>query len=112
MKEYIINNWPALLVLLIFLCINISLVIAGRWETLRKEAYKIMLLAERAYADTEGQAKFNAAFITVYNLLPAWLKLFIPPKVLKKWLQGWYDTAMDQLDDGKINNSNFKSEDL
>lgn len=98
--------------LLVFLSINISLVIAGRWETLRKEAYKIMLSVEKAYADTEGQAKFNTAFTSVYNLLPAWFKLFIPPKVLKEKLQEWYDLAMDQLDDGKINNSNFKSEDL
>lgn len=70
-----------------------------------KEAYKIMLAVERAYADTEGQEKFDAAFTTIYDLLPAWLKLFVSPNEMKKKLQEWYDLAKDQLDDGKINNS-------
>ena len=98
--------------LLVFLCINIFLIIAGKWEALRKEAYKIMLLVEKAYANTEGQAKFDTAFTSVYNMLPAWFKLFIPSRVLKERLQEWYDLAMDQLDDGRINNSNCRSEDM
>ena len=90
---------------LLFLAGIIYLAITKQWAKLRGIAYALMLQAERVFADGEGKQKFDAVFDKLYyDLMPTWLRLFVPPDELRRKLQEWYDLAKDYLDDGVINN--------
>lgn len=105
MKEFLAGNWFALLLGILFLAGIVYLAITRQWEKLRGIAYALMLQAERAFSDGEGKKKFDAVFDKLYyDLIPTWLRLFVPPDELRRKLQEWYDLAKDYLDDGVINN--------
>lgn len=105
MKDFIIQNWNSLVIILVFVVITLILVIRKKWDTLRALAYKFMLAAEMAFSSGEGKKKFEAVFQIVYDLIPAWFKLFVPEGILRKKLQEWFNLAKDWADDGIINGS-------
>jgi hypothetical protein len=104
MKEILAGNWFVLLLGILFLAGIIYLAITKQWEKLRGIAYAIMLQAERVFAEGEGKLKFEAVFNKLYyDLIPPWLRVFVPPEIIREKLQEWYDLAKDYLDDGVIN---------
>jgi hypothetical protein len=106
MKGFFIENWFVIVVLLVFLAFDIYLAVTRQWTKLREQAYALMLQAERTFSSGEGKKKFEAVFeILYYDLIPAWMRLFISPDRIKEKLQEWYDLAKDYLDNGKIDNS-------
>ncbi|MCR4436145.1 MAG: hypothetical protein QHH06_10230 [Clostridiales bacterium] len=105
MKEFFVNNWPTIVIILLLLGYIVYLAVTKQWAKLREMAYKIMLAAEKVFATGEGQKKFDYVFDRVYSLVPAWLKLFLPPEELKRKLQEWYILSKDYMDDGKVNHS-------
>jgi Mg2+ and Co2+ transporter CorA len=105
MKEFLAGNWFALLLGVLCLAGIVYLAVTRQWEKLRGIAYALMLQAERVFSDGEGKKKFDAVFDKLYlDLIPAWLRVFVPPDELRRKLQEWYDLAKDYLDDGVINN--------
>lgn len=106
MKEFLAGNWFVLLLGVLLLGFIVYLVITRQWEKLRGIAYALMLQAERIFSDGEGKKKFEAVFEKLYyDLIPAWLRLFVAPEGIREKLQEWYDIAKDYLDDGKIDKS-------
>ena len=103
MLELITANWLAILVIFCFVVYIVCLAIKGKWDKLRDLAYKLMLSAERLFAENQGQEKMDIVFAEIYKLVPEWFHRFIPPDYMKKKLQEWYDLAKDYLDDGVIN---------
>jgi len=106
MKEFLMENWLTLLGALLFVGYIVYLSITRQWMKLRGLAYALMLQAERAYTDNDGQAKFDAVFNELYGkYIPTWLRLFISPESIKLKLQEWYILAKDYLDNGIVDNS-------
>lgn len=105
MKDFFTANWLTIVILSALFVTVIYLAFTRQWTKLRELAYKLMLSAERLYEENQGREKFEAVFKKVYNLIPAWLKYFIPEVTIKVKLQKWYEHAKDSLDDGYINNS-------
>jgi hypothetical protein len=106
MKQFIIENWASLLVIVLFFGYILYLVINKRWEQLRVTAYKLIRQAERVFVGTKrGQEKFNFVLDRLYTLIPGWLQFFVDRETLKEKLQEWYNHVKDYLDDAKINNS-------
>lgn len=106
MKEFLLANWISIVVIVALAGNVLYLVINKKWDILRAEAYKAMLLAETAIIGTQqGQNKFNSVFVQLYSMLPAWLRFFIPANTLKVKLQEWYEQIKDFLDNGKVDNS-------
>lgn len=104
MKEFLTQNWFVILLAIAFLGYIVYLAVTRQWTKLREMAYALMLSAERLYADNEGKKKFEAVFEKLYyDLIPPWLRLFIPPELIREKLQEWYDFAKDYLTDGKVN---------
>ena len=104
-KNLLISNLPTIIILVIFAAYILYHIVTKQWTELRSVAYKIMLAAEKTFSSGQGKEKFDFVFNQVYNLLPAWLKLFIPPDTLRLKLQGWYSKIIDYLDNGKIDSS-------
>lgn len=74
---------------------------------LRKEAYKLFLVAERSYKESGlGKQKFDYVIGMVYSRMPTMLRLLVPQAQLEKIIQTWFDEIKDLLDDGKFNDSN------
>ena len=106
MKELLMENWFVLLLGALFLGFIIYLVITKQWVKLRGIAYALMLQAERVFAEGEGRQKFEAVFERVYyNLIPAWLRVFVPPAAIRVKLQEWYAMARDSLRQDKPPNA-------
>jgi hypothetical protein len=104
-KDFIIQNWTSFVIVIAFLAIIAVLILQKRWGALRALAYRMMLAAEMAFSSGEGKAKFEAVFLTVYNLIPDWFKIFVPEDLLRRKLQEWFNLAKDWADDGIINDS-------
>jgi hypothetical protein len=106
MKEFLTQNWLVLLLGVLFLGYVIYLMVSRQWSRLRELAYALMLQAERLMSNIEGKKKFEAVFERFYyDLVPAWLRFFVPPDDIRRKLQQWYDLAKDYLDNGKVDNS-------
>jgi hypothetical protein len=109
MKEFFMENWFVVILGIIFLGFIVYLAITKQWEKLRGIAYALMLQAERVFGSGEGKKKFEAVFEKLYfDLVPAWLRLFIPPEGIREKLQEWYDLAKDYLDNGVVDGSQPK----
>lgn len=105
MKEFLAGNWLVLILGVLFLGFTIYLAITKQWDKLRGIAYALMLQVERTMANIEGKKKFEAVFQRLYyDLIPPWLRLFVPPDDIRRKLQEWYDLAKDYLDNGVIDN--------
>lgn len=105
MKDFIAQNYASIVIILAFIVVVAVLIIQKKWGALRELAYKIMLAAEMAFSSGEGKKKFETVFMTVYNLIPAWFKIFVPEDLLRRKLQEWFDLAKDWADDGSVNGS-------
>ena len=105
MKELIISNWPSILIVALFALYAFYLVATEQWIRLRETAYMIMLKAEKIFKTGQGRKKFDYVFEQVYDLVPAWVKIFVSRDDLRLKLQEWYNLAKDYTDDGYMNNS-------
>ena len=105
MKQLIISNWSTILIVALFFVYVVYLLGTRQWTRLREIAYKIMLKAEKIFKTGQGRKKFDYVFEQVYDLVPAWLRLFVPEDTLRRKLQEWYNHAKDYVDDGKLDGS-------
>lgn len=106
MINFLSNNWLMIIVALALVGHILYLLINRRWAKLRELAYKMIRQAESVIVGTKkGQERFNMVLSQLYDLLPAWLRFFIPRTYLEQKLQEWFDLIKDTLDDGKINGS-------
>ncbi len=106
MKEFLINNWATILLVVAVFFYVFYLAWNKRWDELRKFAYTLILQAEKNIAGSKrGQERFNLVLGQLYNLIPGWLKFFISEKSMREKLQSWFDEVKDYLDDGKLNKS-------
>ncbi|AEY65837.1 hypothetical protein [Clostridium sp. BNL1100] len=105
MKDFFINNWFVILFLLCFSGYIVYLIVKHRWANLREMAYDLIRQAEKAVTGTKkGQERFDIVLTQLYNLVPAWLRLFIPRTYFEQKLQEWFALIKDSLDDGEVNN--------
>lgn len=106
MKEFLLNNGPAILLCAAALLYVFYLAWNKRWEEIRKLAYKFILQAEKSITGSKrGQERFNFVLTKLYSLIPWWLQFLISEKSLRKKLQSWFNDVKDYLDDGKLNKS-------
>lgn len=106
MFEFLKTYWSVILIGLVSAGYIVYLVVNQRWEKLRELAYKMIRQAENVIVGTKkGQERFSLVLEQLYNLIPAWLRFFIPRSLLEQKLQEWFDIIKDSLDDGKINDS-------
>ena len=105
MKQLIISNLPTILIVALFFVYVVYLVVTQQWVRLRETAYKIMLKAEKIFKTGQGRKKFDYVFEQVYDLVPAWIKIFVPEDDLRFKLQEWYNHAKDYADNGKLDGS-------
>lgn len=106
MREFLTGNWLVILMGAILLGYIVYLVINRRWTRLREIAYKLIRQAEKVVRGTKkGQERFELVLNQLYNMVPAWLRFFIPRTLLEQKLQEWFNTIKDSLDDGKVNGS-------
>ena len=106
MIEFLTNYWLVVLIAIGFAGYVIYLITKHRWTKLREMAYKMIVQAEQVITGTKkGQERFNAVLNQLYNVMPLWLRIFIPKNLLEKKLQEWYELIKDSLDDGQINHS-------
>ncbi len=103
--EFLSENWIILLLVIIILAYIVYLSVNKRWGKVREFAYRVMLLAERTFSESDGQIKFDFVVRIVYKSMPSWLQLFVSQENIKKFIQAWYEIAKDFLDDGVINSS-------
>jgi len=74
-------------------------------EELRKNLYKLMLLAQKKFGNDAGQMKFDWVVTKVYEAFPTSIKIFIDREDLLRFVQKTYNELTDFMDDGKINGS-------
>lgn len=100
MKNFMINDWPTILIIAAFLIWIGYLLVYKKWDQLRGIAYRLMLQAEKAITGTKkGQERFEAVFKQVYSLIPPWLQFFFPETTVREKLQEWFYDIMDYLND-------------
>ncbi len=106
MIEFLTDYWFVVLIAIGFAGYVIYLITKHRWTQLREMAYKMIVQAEQVITGTKkGQERFNTVLTQLYNVMPLWLRIFIPKNLLEKKLQEWYELIKDSLDDGVINHS-------
>lgn len=106
MKNFIILNWPSILIIAAFLIWIGYLVVNKKWEQLRGTAYRLILQVEKTITGTKrGKERFELVIDRLYSLIPGWLQFFISEKCLREKLQEWFDQIKDYLDNGKIDGS-------
>ncbi len=103
--DFLLKNWISVLVIVGLLVYIGYLALCRKWNKIRELAYKLMLLAERSFKDTEGRVKFDFVVRVVYKNIPGWMKIFVKEEDILQLTQKWYNYAKDFLDDGQINNS-------
>ncbi len=111
MLEFIKSYWFIISIGLGFTCYISYLAVNRRWTRLREIAYKLIRQAESVIVGTKkGQERFNLVLDQLYEMIPAWLRFFIPRSYLEQKLQEWFGLIKDSLDDGKINKSTEPSD--
>jgi len=106
MREFLMNYWFVILIGLGFVGYIAYLAVNRKWTRLREIAYRLIRQAETVIVGTKkGQERFNLVLDQLYNLVPAWLRFFVPRSLLEEKLQEWFDLIKASLDDGKINDS-------
>jgi hypothetical protein len=106
MKNFIIQQWPPIVIIAVFLFWVGYLAVNRKWVQLRSMAYRMILQAEKVITGTKrGQERFELVFDRVYSLIPPWLRFFILESDLREQLQEWYNDIKDYLDNGKIDGS-------
>lgn len=88
MKDFLISNWLVILILFCFTAYIVYLIVKHRWTNLRELAYKLIRQAEKAVTGTKkGRERFDIVLNQLYNIVPTWLRLFIPRTYLGKTLR-------------------------
>ena len=106
MKNFILQHWPSILIIAVFLFYVVYLAVNRKWDQLRGIAYRFILQAESVIRGTKkGQERFEFVIDRLYSLIPGWLRFFISEESLREKLQEWFDTIKDYLDNGKIDGS-------
>ncbi len=106
MVDFLLTYGAMIILGIGFIGFIVYLAINHRWDKIRELAYKMIRQAENVIVGTKrGQERFNLVLDQLYNIMPAWLKLFISKSYMEQKLQEWFNLIKDSLDDGKINNS-------
>lgn len=97
-------------VILAFLFVILVILIKNnKLNSIREACYWIFLKAEDIYGASNGDKKLEYACEKVYELFPAWLKLFVDKEMLNNLVQKWFDEstrlAKDYLDNGLLDHS-------
>lgn len=74
-------------------------------EGVRKDAYQLILIAEKKFAHGENKKKLKYVIHYTRKLLPLWLQFFLTDAFLEKTIDTWFRGVKDLLDDGKVNGS-------
>lgn len=104
MKEFLVTNGFIILIVIGIVGYIGYLLLNRRWTRLREIAYKLIKQAEKTITGTKkGQERFELVLNQLYNMIPAWLRFFIPRSLMEEKLQEWFNLIKDTLDYGKIN---------
>ena len=87
MKEFLINYWASLLVLLTVVITIIMFLVRGKKDIAAKIIYSLVTEAEKIYGGGTGSVKFAYVVEKAYSYMPAILKLFITYDGLKKLIE-------------------------
>ena len=87
MKEFFMNNWASLLVILVFVATLVILAIRGKKDIVAKILYALVTEAEKIYGGGTGSVKFAYVVEKAYSYLPAILKVFITYERLKTMIE-------------------------
>jgi hypothetical protein len=102
-SEFIKSNLATLLLGVIFLSYVVFLIINKRWTALRQMTYDLIQKAEDTLQGSKrGKEKFEFVYNEIYNLLPVWIRLFVPKSYLKIKLQKWYNEIKNDLKAAEI----------
>lgn len=82
-------------------------------EGIRLDVYKLFVQAEEAYKESgQGQKKFKYVVSLARSMLPKTVQVFVTEEMLETAVQLWFDGIKDLLDDGKLNNSEDKVQEV
>jgi hypothetical protein len=106
MKDFILQNWATILIIVLAAAWGIFLAVNKKWDELRLIAYKLMIRAEKTITGTKrGQERFEQVFQQIYSLIPSWLQFFLDEVTVREKLQEWYVHIKDAFDNGMIDGS-------
>ncbi len=93
MKEFIINNWILLLIVLTIIGVLVFLALRGKKEIIAKILYTLVTEAEKHFGGGTGSLKFAYVVEKIYSYLPSFVKMFITYKRLKTMIENALDKA-------------------
>ena len=97
MIDFIMLNFEAVAGVILAICIIVYALITRQWSILQVAALRLMLNMERIMATSEGQAKMEMVYATMWKKLPGWMKRFVSEKTMRQKLQDWYNLAKNSL---------------
>lgn len=119
MKELFLENKLAFIVVVTVLIVAFAVKKAVEYitkkglEGIRLDVYKLFVQAEEAYKESgQGQKKFKYVVSLARSMLPKAVQVFITEEMLETAVQLWFDGVKDLLDDGKLNNSAEKVQEV
>lgn len=96
-------------IILAFLGVVIALFLVFKYiqyvglEKVRKQVYKLFIVAEREFQHGANTDKFEYVITWAKMAIPMPFCLFITESLLRKVVQAWFDICKDLLDDGRLN---------
>ena len=103
--EYI----PYIVLAIVVIAFVIYIIYSTKKKGLKQTALEWILIAEKEFQKGKNKEKFEYVYKAIYNVLPAFLKVFISEDVaeniLSKFIQGVFDFIKPALDygvEGKI----------
>lgn len=94
--EFILDNWQILSFLIIFIVIIILLIIKDRKDVVLKMIKVLVTEAEKEFGSGTGSLKLASVINILYPKLPKVIKLFVPQKLIVKWIESVLIVAKDE----------------
>lgn len=98
--EYI----PYIVLAIVVIVFIASLIYSSKKKGLKQTALEWILIAEKEFQKGENKEKFAYVYKAIYNVLPAYIKVFVSQEVaeniLSKFIQGVFDFVKPALDYG------------
>lgn len=95
---------PHIVIGIVVVCFIAYIVYSINKKGIKKAALDWIVLAEEEFQKGENQAKFEYVYQAVYNILPAYIKVFVSEQVAKNFLskliQEIFDFVKPALDCG------------
>lgn len=112
MKEFFMNYDVFLILVIVivtmigFLLMAFEYLKSKNLNEIRADVYQLFLKAEHALTESgQGSQRMKWVIQKARSLLPSYIRIFIPERILTAIIQYWFDGIKDLLDDGKINKS-------